>query len=191
MIYELSQDLQTKLAARKFPTVIEYGPRFAAIEDWRDHLVVVERDRENADQLEPGNGFNENPRRVCNRGLAVRATIYAKSTLDGSRINEHEYECEQIVDGLITALTQWGTEQNARLGGIAASIQEARYLRKEELPQSAETWPGVVYLLRFRVSRGVYVRDYLGQARPTGAATGVENTLFVERGDGSDPETVP
>ena len=180
MIYAMTQALQDKFYAKKFPTAFEYGPRRLHVDaQWLDHLVIVERDREASDTLEPVNGARNNPRCYCNRGQSVKATIYARSNLDGARVNEHEAECEQIVDAFIVALFQWGTESKALLGDVTPTISERRYLKLSEFPE-AEAWPGVVYLIRFRVMRGVYERDYEGNARPIGSATGVANELDVQ-----------
>jgi hypothetical protein len=190
MIYGMARDLQDKLTARKFPTQIEYGPRRMAVEAWHDHLVIIERDRDATDSLAPANGLQTNPRRICNRGLAVKATIYARSALDDARVNEHEHECEQIVDALIVALQEWGTEARARLGDVTPTVSESRYLKLSEFPEQ-ETWPGVVYVLRFRVMRGVVVRDYEGSARPTGSAAFVGNGIALRQNGTGTPEIVP
>lgn len=190
MIYEMATDLQAKLTAQAFPTLLEYGPRRLAVEAWHDHLVIVERDREATDQLAPVNGQQTNPRRYCNRQLAVKITVYARSNLDNARINEHERECEQIVDALVVALAEWGTEARARLGSVDATITESRYLKLSEVPE-AETWPGVVYVLKLRVGHGVYKRTYEGAARPTATPAGVQNEIHVHRKAGDEPEYAP
>jgi hypothetical protein len=190
VIYECVQDLQAKLTAQAFPTLLEYGPRRLAVEAWHDHLVIVERDRENADLLAPVNGQQTNPRRYCNRRQAVKFTIYARSNLDSARVNEHEAECEQIVDALIVAIAEWGTEARARLGSVDPTITEARYLKLAEFPEQ-EAWPGVVYVIRLRIDRGVYKKTYEGAARPTGHASHVGGELEVRRNAGDAPEYVP
>jgi hypothetical protein len=189
MIYECAQALQAKLAAAKFPTVIEYGPRRTTVETYRDHLVIIERDRDATDNLAEVNGQQTNPRRLCNRALAAKATIYAQSRLDGARVNEHEFECEQIVDALIVALAEWGSAERARLGSVVPTIQEARYLKLSEF-QEGEQWPGVVYVLKFRINRGVYKKNYEGAARPTGAAAGVTNVIEIRQNADDPPEVI-
>lgn len=183
------RDVQAKFTDRKFPTKFEYGPRRLTVEAWHDHLVICERDRESPDQLAAVNGQQTNPRRYCNRALAVKFTIYARCNLDDARINEHEYECEQIVDALIVALQEWGTEAKARLGDVTPTISESRYLKLTEFPE-AEAWPGVAYIVRLRVMRGVMRRDYEGLARPTGAAASVGNTIEVRQKPGDPPIVV-
>lgn len=183
------QALQSKLTSRKFPTVFEYGPRRLTIEGFHDHLVCVERDHETPDAMSVANGQQTNPRRLCNRALAVKATIYAQSRLDNARINEHEQECEQIVDALIVSLHEWGSEAKARLGDVTPLLGEMRYLKHTEY-QEAEAWPGVVYLFKFKIMRGVYRKDYEGAARPTGAATDVGNVIEIRQNADDPPEVV-
>lgn len=187
MIYGAMNAIQAKFLKRKFPTIFEYGPRRTAVETTYDHFVVVERDRDATDQLASVNGVNENPRRVCNRQLAVKATIYAQSRLGGARVNEHEFECEQIVDAFVVALQEWGGEARARLGGVAPTVSELRYLKASEF-LGGEQWPGVAYMIRFRVARGVYARDYEGQGNPVGLVSHVANEVNVRESDADDPE---
>lgn len=189
MIYECANALAVKLKAQLFPTAIEYGPRRLSVETYHDHLVIIERDREATDQLAPANGHQVNPRRYFNRTLAVKATIYAQSRLDGARVNEHEAECEQIVDALLVALQEWGAEVVARLGDVTPTISEMRYLKLTEF-QEGEAWPGVVYVLKFRVGRGVYRRNYELGARPQGAAAHVGGTVEIRQNADDDPIVV-
>lgn len=179
-------------AARKFPTSFIYGPPRFAIDTVQDHWLIVERDRDGtADLLKPANGTQQNPRRLCNRELAAKATIYARSNVDGARLNEHEAECEQLVDAFVTAFSVWGAEHIARLGGVSPAIQEMRYLKAAEFHPEAETWPGVVYVIRFRISRAVCIVDYESQAQATGVPTDVQNVIEVRRNADDPPELVP
>jgi hypothetical protein len=68
-------------------------------------------------------------------------------------------------------------------------ITEARYLVASEY-NDVETWPGVVYRLRFRVPRGVFAVTYEGSARPEQELAGFNNRTEA-RLAGSDPETPP
>lgn len=184
--------LQAAFTKRKFPTAFVYGPPRFVIDTAQDHWLVIERDRDGAaDQMKPVNGIQQNPRRLANRELAAKATIYARSNVDGARVNDHEAECEQIVDAFVTAFSVWGTENLARLGGVSPFLQEMRYLKAAEFHPEAEVWSGVAYVIRFRVARGVIVRDYESQAQPTGTAAGVENVIEVRRNSDDPPELVP
>lgn len=188
-IYSLMQDVETKLRARKFPSAFEYGPNRTARTGYFDHAIVFERDRKATDLVSPAKGWDNNPRKMRTRELCVQVLIYAQSRLDGAMVNDHEGECEQIVDALLIALAEWGSE--GRAGELP--ITEARYLSAAEYNDPAtptEVWPGVVYVLRFRVPRGVSARDYTGAARPIGAAASVGGEVEVRRNPGDAPEVV-
>jgi hypothetical protein len=186
----MMRDLEAMLRARKFPSQFMYGPERITRTGFFDHVIVFERARNKAsDQVGPVKGFDNNPRRMRVRELCVTIRVYARSRLDGARVNEHEKECEQIVDALVIALAEWGTA--AKAGEIP--ITEARYLTAEEYTdpdKPAEAWAGVVYSIQLRVPRGVTARDYVGAARPTGEAAGVGGSVEVRRMPGDLPEVV-
>lgn len=184
MIYNLARDLDTRLAARLFPVRVAYGPERCVREGY-DPFVLLERDREASDKIGPPVGSQRNPRLITVRALAVVALIYARSTLPGARVEDHEHDCEQVVDALITELYAWGSE--GRTGGIA--FTEARYLAAADR-NDVETWPGVVYRLKFSVPRGVRVLDYVGAGRPTGTPAGVGGDVEIRRNADDPPEVV-
>lgn len=181
----MMRDIEEDFRKRKFPSAFVYGPERVTREGYFDHAIVFERDREASDTVGPVKGSQSNPRKMRVRELCVKCTIYAQSRLEGPRINEHEAECEQIVDALVIALAEWG--EASRAGDLP--ITESRYLKAEER-EAVEVWPGVVYVLRFRVPRGVTARDYTRAARPTGAATGVGGQILVRRNADDPPEVV-
>jgi hypothetical protein len=170
MIYELSRDLQDMLRARKYPVTVEYGPERTLRDGYPENVILIERDRESGDSVETAHGSQRNPRKMRTRKLGAIATIWARSNLPGARIGDHERACEGLVDALIISLEEWGTE--ARAGDIP--ITSARYATAAD-HNDVETWPGVVYLLRFQVPRGMLRRDYTGEARPESPFTGVSN----------------
>lgn len=185
MIYELSQAVEIDLRARKFPIVVEYGPRVVDPESFPDGVIVIERD-DTPDAVGPAVGAQSNPRKYRTRTLGGKATVYARSNVDGASVGEHEAVCEALVDALLVSLIEC---VSAAKGGPDVPIAEARYLRRDERPE-VEVWPGRVYLLRFRVLRAVLKRDGQGAARPTGAATSIQNRTDV-RLRGGDPEADP
>lgn len=182
MIYEMSRDIGARLEAAKFPVRVVYGPEQTAREIY-DPVIVIERDRGGSDRITPPQGQQSNPRKYMTRWLAARATIYAKSSLDGATVWDHERECEKLVDGLLVALTEWQTAERAG----AINVAEARYLAASER-NDVETWAGVVYVLRFSVPRAVFKLTYLGEARPTQALSGHRNQTIAST-PGGDPAT--
>lgn len=185
MIYTLAKDLADTLGERLFPVTCLYGPERVSREGPFANLVVFRRDPKGGDRVSSLVAQRTNPRAVRVREIGVEATIFAASTLDGARINEHEHECDQLVDALIVALYEWGAENRAG----AISFTETRYLDPTEPDGVFEAWPGVRYVLRFAVPRAVLTTNYVGAARPEVALAGVTSSVRVSL-DGTNYETV-
>jgi hypothetical protein len=149
------------------------------------NLVVFRRDPKGGDQVNALVAQRTNPRSVRVRELGVEVVVFSASSLEGARINEHEHECDQVVDALIVAISEWGTEERA--GSI--TIYESRYLDPSEGDGVFEAWPGVRYVLRFRVPRAVLTRNYIGAARPEATISNVALEARVSV-DGTNYETV-
>ena len=169
MIYRLSRDIETNLKARKWPVLVEYETRTKRIGRY-SMAVAFERDRQGGDENDPPVGSHTNPRVMFTRRLGVRVEIFAKSSVSGARSNEHQHECDDLVDAVLTALYDWTTA--AKAGAI--EWIEARYLADEEI-DDAERSSGAVYLLRFRIRRGVSRKDYGGGAAETATLAKVGN----------------
>lgn len=185
MIYNMARNIDEGLAARKFPTRVAYGPERMA-RDAFDPVIIIERDHEASETVIPAKGSQLNPRLKLTRNLAVAATVFARSALPGARIEDHVRECDQIVDAFLVELQDWGTA--ARAGEIP--ITEARYMKASER-NDIETWPGVAYLIKFRVPRGVRAVDYVGAGRPEQAIAGLAGEIHVRRNAEDPPEVVP
>lgn len=179
MIFEMvygEGGIGERWVARKFPFPIVYGPELHKRGSF-DTTVVFQRDESQNDTIGSPQGFQRNPRKHYTRKLAVEVRIYAKSSLPDAMIGDHERLCEQLVDALCVLLDEWCTEAKAG----EPEFSEARYLRAAELEEEFQSWPGRVYVLRFRVGRGVTARDYLGEAQPQGTMTGFQNTTQIRR----------
>ncbi len=184
-IYEMSRDIADMLAAQKFPFEVRYVPERTEIEQTAPTQIHFSRCRLAPDLIGAPQGHQRNPRKSFTRKLAVDVLVYASSTLPGAMIQEHEDLCDQIVDALTCRIDEWCT--GARAG--EPEFVEMRYLTAEEL-QALEGWPGVVYLLRFRIGRGVTVRTFLGEGKPTGSAANISNTSEVTQATADEaPET--
>jgi hypothetical protein len=187
----MSQDVQTNLHTRKWPVLVEYGKRTQRVGRY-SMIVVLSRDHEAGDTVSTVLGFQHNPRKAFTRGIGVRADVYVRSSLAGARLCEHEHDCDDLVDALLTALDQWTTA--ARAGQV--EIVEARYLSPDE-HDGSDCGAGVVYRLRFRVQRGVTTEDYGGAARETAILAEVGNAstgAILNRPDGTHevvPDTEP
>jgi hypothetical protein len=149
-------------------------------------VVIVERDREGQDSWLPVKGAAQNPDSRGLRGLAVKVTIFARSSLPSATVFEHEYECEQIVDAWLTAWAEWVVEAKA---GVL-TVNGSKYLSAKDR-DDVEAWGGVVYEIKAVVQRGVFARDFTGAARPTGQATGVGGGVDVAQNSTDTPVRVP
>lgn len=183
MIYELSRDLEAMLRARSYPYRVHYGPNIAqqAQRQSHDPRIIVERARGQSDTVRAPQGNRPNARAKYVRELAAQITIYAKSSLPGARVSDHERECERIIDAVIVALYNWGAE--GRAGAIGYT--SAQYLTAADR-DDVESWPGVVYVLQISVPRGVseltYTREASGtpgEARPEAEVSAVQNQTRV------------
>jgi hypothetical protein len=190
MIYELSRAVDAKLQTRKFPVRVAYGTRRLTQEQFVDSVICFARDHDLGDEIRAPQGAKRNPRRRAVRELGVEIKLYVRASVPGAREEDHEFDCEQVVDALVCAIGEWFTGER---GGFAlANFTEARYMRADEFDEGLfEQWPGVGYVLRFRVPRSVEARDYLSQGQAMGAPTHVGGDVEIRR-DGSDepPEIV-
>jgi hypothetical protein len=184
-IFDLYQAIADDMDRRKFPITFAYGPLRQA-HALGSYVLVIERDRDATDTIEPTTGVKTNPRRVANRGLGVKASIFVRSPLPGATIAEHEFDCEQMVDALIDAVL---TSGRTATGAAWVEFGEARYMKPAELDHldGVETWPGVAYLLKWRIPRGVTRADFKGAGLPTGAATATSNVIRVSRNASAGP----
>ena len=177
MIYKMSRDLGLMLITRKFPIRVEFGPERTARDAASDSVIVVERDFAASDAFDFTHGVNPNARRSSSRGLAAVATIYARSSLPGVRPSDHEDFCETLLDALLISLNEWVKQATGVEFGVSpGGITDGRYV---PIDSAEEIWPGVKYVLKFRIPRGVSKRDYDGNARPTGTPAGIETTRNV------------
>jgi len=177
MIYALASDIATRLQARKYPVSVFYGPERVSSEQCDSMRIVFERD---VDAI-PGAvlGWSNNPRATGVRSLGVLATVEVSSGLVGARLSEHQHECDNLVDALLVELYAWGAE--SRAGYLP--VTETRYLSPEERAGS-ERSNGVAYAIRFQVPRGVYRRDYEGNAASEVSSYGAGGSVRLELPDG-------
>jgi len=173
-VFEMSRDIDGMLAERKFPFPFYYVPERAQIAQTAPTQIHFMRSREATDLVGAPQGQQKNPRKVYTRRLAVDVIVYAAATDPGAMLQEHEGLCDQIVDALVCAIDTWCTHGKAG----EPEYLEMRYLSAAELG-GLEAWPGVVYLLRFRIGRGVTAKTYLGEAKPTAAIQNIDTSYTV------------
>ncbi len=141
MIYEMAMDLRDMLHAKRFPVDVRYGPdRAPKVNERASAVIVIERDTNSTDVFGPAQAPRQNPRPRGVRVLAAKATIYARSSVAGAHIGDHERLCEKLADALHCAIYDWGVQ--GKTGGI--QIASSKYVRDEDR-KDVEVWPGVVY----------------------------------------------
>jgi hypothetical protein len=173
-----------KLAARKYPFPIMYGPEPLERADFTT-AIVFERSPDESDTIGAAPGFKRNARKYSARMLAAQCTIYAKYTGRSATNAEHEFLAEQLVDAVVTSIEDWTTE-----GKTIVEWGEMRYLRPDEIERLHEQWAGRAYRVRFKIGRGVFKRTFLDEAQPTAPVSRFANRTEA-RYAGSDPEAPP
>lgn len=185
MIYTMTRDIAEILSGLEFPFPVVYGPRRTK-HGLPDTEIMISRDREKGDTFAPAQGHQHNPNRVGMRWLGCVAVIHANSSLPGARINDHENLADELADGLQCALYAWSKAARSEV-----EIDQGRLVMSEELEAAYEQWPGVVYIMRFRVARGVSRRKY-GGAPPLETATieAMQTSATTVELPGGEPEDV-
>ena len=198
MLYEISKEISTALQAKGVPFAVVYGPERdpASVNETR---VVIERDRRATDEFAAPTGRPLNPRLFAVRWQAVQIWIYAQSTLDGARIEDHEAVAEQLVDKTYVALVKC-VAAGKRGGAVeqhnALRITSAHVLGADELRLlGLEAWQGVIYEISCAIDRAVVDTTWTAEAPATakmGGAHGVTiaapvKTTSTQAADGTLP----
>lgn len=163
MLYEISRHVATEIAARSCPVPVIYGPEPAADLALVRSRIVFERPRSAGDTVGPPRAQKHNPSRRAERGITGRVRIYAHSTADGARVQDHEEIAEHCADLVVVALQiacarELTTARITSSGYVAPAALEIPELR---------VWPGVVYELAIIVQRGVFDRTWALEAKAT------------------------
>jgi hypothetical protein len=194
MIGHLAKAVAADLRSRKFPGPCVYGPeRFPRGEF--NHYAVFERARDAGDAITaPMGAKDRNPEVPYMRHVSGRVTIYARSPKPGATTLDHEDECDDVCDGVISAMYRI-----LKARRLPLQIVESRLLTREDLRQEtgdgddhsgqrSADWPGCAARIRFAV--GTVIRDvtYTGAARPTGVVHDVDCPVVTSDGfDDYDP----
>lgn len=189
LCYEVARELGAKLKAGKYPFRVLYAPERTDRANTADPVILVRRDRDNGEDIRPPIGQQKNGRRVLDRYQGIEIKVYARSSLSGAMPQDHEELADYLVDAVLVALAEITTEEKM----TAPEYTEARFMYPEEVVTEKgepEHWPGVVFLLRLKIGRGVIKRDYLKQVRPVAAPTGVGTTVEVRLKQDDPPEVV-
>lgn len=177
MINLLAESVQEALRVGDYPVDCVYGPLPVTYERYPHGLLVFERARDASDTFAAPMGTrNQNPLYRAARTVAAQLLIYAcAEQLEGARIEDHEGECEDLVDQTYIAIEEWAK----LITHAGPTIVEARYLSAAER-NDEQVWPGVVYRVKFSVLRAVVKQSKSGEIRPTGKAAAVANRTEVK-----------
>lgn len=165
-----------RLHKRKYPVAFFYGPERLGRTTPASMQVVFSRDTVDGDKITGIVGTLRNPRKQDVRALGVVAILSVQFPRTGAMQHEHEHLCDDLVDAVTTEVGDWCVSSQA---GQPEWV-ESRYLSEEEV-SGAELGAGVHYIIRFRISRGVYTRDFDGAGLDEGtiskATSGTEVTV--------------
>ena len=150
MIYEITKEIRAELSSKGVPYPVIYGPERAPL-SMVDVRLVVERNRSGTDRLDGPRKHAANPQMFGVLWQACRCRVFARSTLPGAGVQDHEREAALIVDRFTVAL-----HRVVRTRKNVYSVTRARFLSAKELElDGLEAWPGVVYEIEFEIDRGV------------------------------------
>lgn len=172
MLYDISKVVATELATRGCPLRVVYGPERSNDVGLTDPRIVFERPRAAVDTSGPPRSSKNNPPRRAERLIVGRIRVYASSTADGARVQDHEEQAEQAVDLVIVCL-------QIALGRarVTGTIGTGGYVPANQLGlDGLETWPGVVYELPITIRRAVYDRSWAGASKSTTSDFGISFT---------------
>lgn len=189
-MFRFCAEIQSLMREREFPVEVKPGPERVSREYGRGHVIIIERDREAGDSVFAPPNANSIGTTTIAKMLRIstqsaKATIYVRSSLPGAHEGNHVEECDKVRDGLFCALYRWGVV--GKTGDVP--ITGARFIDQDKIPE-LERWPGVIYEVKFRYGRGIFDRNYSGDGRPTGKATGVSNVTHAYL-TGGDPDAEP
>lgn len=185
MIHAIGVELQAALQARKYPfKVLDREPTGKTnASTYAGERVVIERDRGAAGSYAPPVSQHINPTSPYTNIIPTKITIFAKSPRASALEFEHEDRAMQIADGVVTALFDIVAVRKNRLTAISD-----RWVPSDDLEKS-ERWPGVKYELTFGIHRGVFRRDWDGEAQPEAEIAAFENETEAGFAGGSATET--
>jgi len=162
MLYEISKEIAAELQLKKCPYAVVYGPERLPV-SMTTPRIVIERDRQSPEQISAPKSRTVNPIMMLTRAIAGQIRVFAKSSVSGANVYNHERECDKAVDRVTVAL-----HKVARRRCTEYRITRAKLLNTTELQyEGLESWPGVVYQINFEIDRGVLDTDWTGDGADT------------------------
>jgi hypothetical protein len=150
MLFAIAQELKDALVTKGCPVSVVYGP------ERKDQALnhprfVIERDRTAGDKHTGARSQRANPRQVDTRAIGCVCRMFAKSSIEGAGVWNHERDADQMVDHFTVQMTSI-----VQMRHTLWRITSAKFMTADELAFAGlETWPGVVYEIKFEIDRGV------------------------------------
>lgn len=184
MVYEMMRDVEAMLHDRNFPVECQYEPS-TIVPGLSPDRTIITFARDGVDSFASLQGRDG---KILVRAVSVTARVFAASSAVSADRQDHERECDAIVDALLVAIHDWCEEGKAGPPKIGAM----RYLKAADLglPADAPTG-GVAYQIEFAVNRGVRRVNYAGQNAQTIDFAGATNGVDVRTADPENPRIVP
>lgn len=173
MIYSMARDIAEDLASRLYPVTVSYGGEPLRLHTSAGCYDISISREPKSDAIRPPTGsHSSDPLRPHNRVQGVVAEFRVASGLAGARLNEHENACDDLVDAFIVALYEWAKAAKA----YPLDWGQCGY---EPDDDASTQLPGVRYVLRFGVPRGIAKRKYAGYPAATATVAGVATSTTV------------
>lgn len=170
MIATITRAVAAAMLARGYPYGVSYGESRFTSTTIGEPRVTIKRDRKSRkDVAHAPLTHAMNPPIRAQRTIACVVRVYARSTLAGAQLEDHERLADKTVDMLIVALQKVvsAPAETSVIGGpTTAAIGAGGYLSAAELAlDGMEAWPGVVYEFALTVERGVRDTTWADEAR--------------------------
>lgn len=181
MLAAITYELRELLKARGVPYPVGYGPERSTQSVAVDSHIVVERDRERGDEFKPPPTSRYNPHLDHSRDIGAICRVFARSTLSGAGPEDHERVADTVVDQVAIVLRAIISRRRTFW-----AVRSAKLMTAAEMAYAGITWPGVVYELRFTVSRGVTDATFQGEIAGESTFGGAHGTTVSTTLDTSD-----
>jgi hypothetical protein len=194
VIHDIARALQAKLRSKGFASAeVKDGAETTQAASWGRERLVLEHD--GADRFGAAKkGQHWNPSQLRVRQVSAKLTIYAQSPKAGALPFEHIQRAEKILDLALVAFDEIAAATSPPPVYNVWSPTSGRFLTPPAL-EGTERQGGAVYELTLAFERGVFDRDFAGDAAEEATVggedgVGITTTRRVSI-DGSDQyETV-
>ncbi len=187
MIHEIARELQTAIRAKECPIPV-FGRDKKTPAGWTPERIVIEHDLQGSDTFAGPRSQHENPKHSFTRGIAAKATIYAKSPAQGAAEFEHRRRVEKILDVVLSGMRQVSADRRNTFTPKSGSFVVPADI------EASDVHGGAAYALKFSFDRAVKDTKFDGTARPEAtlarvSMAGAPTLTFAEVGATGDTVT--